>query len=630
MRKSALFILIVSTIAVTGCPLDHPRAIGEKCDGVSFIWPDEAGNVIWPGDSEAYDYYLKNQICPPDKPYCLTKKGFVHRGSVDENGEYLGDIVHPDEIYCSDRRESCPKDSHLVMTDTQTYCAQDSAQHCGSDENNCMDSAKGVDAATCENGLCSISKCLPGFALVNGECRSGAQCCGDFCVDCTLETHARTTCSTDDGIGYICDTACGRSEMIDCNGVCVNPSTNIAFCGVTVDENGDCGVHYCPDMEGWRDGSCIKGVCQVSECILGYHIVGDEEDARRCERDTKEVCGAQKADCTQIAHADTVSCELGKCVVKSCEAGYWLYDNSCLEYSGEHCGGGIECGPHQYCDLDSLTCKCEPGYTDCNGFCYDLTTNLNHCGDCGISCTVDGIRHASDVSCVDSVCTATECAEGYHLYRNGCEKDDLKNCGAHEAVCDASVLPGGTAFNCATGVCTVTECAGGYQKSGDHCSVCDANLSVFVPRATKMLDSNTEIGSASTIILHYKRRLPGETDPNGHPRYKVNFSQPGNNIDHEWMYGDYVNVLVDVKRKVKTDWPGPYVDMPAGCVDPAYGKARLYNTEKCEDNTIEKCYYNITCFDEGERKTWGFFDYKDDRSAFDFYFIDSQTNIPEC
>ena len=630
MKRASVFLIILLGIALTGCTLEEPRAIGEKCDEVAFLWPDEAGAVIKPGDSDTYDYYLNNRICPPDKPYCLTKKGFVHRGTVGENGEYLGDVVYPDEWYCSDRKESCPKNSHLVTEGERIYCEQDSALHCGSADNNCMDSAKGVESAECEDGKCSVGKCLPAFALVDGECRSGAQCCGDYCVDCTHATDARNTCSTDDDMAYVCDTACGRSDMIDCNGVCVNPNTNIAFCGVTADENGECGMHYCPDMDGWRDGACIKGVCQVSECLLGYHTVVDDDGSRRCERDTAEVCGFEKKDCTQIAHAETVMCELGQCIVKSCDAGYWLYDNTCVEYSGEHCGGGVECGPHQFCDPESLECKCEPEYTDCNGLCYDLNTNQNHCGDCSISCTVDGIRHASDVSCTDGVCAATECAAGYHLYQNGCEKDDLKNCGAHDAACDNSVIAGGSAFDCSTGSCVATACAGGYQKSGDSCVVCDANLSVFVSRTTKMIDSSTEIGSASTIVLHYKRRIPGETDPNGHPRYKVNFSQPGRNIDHEWMYADYVNVLVDVKRTVKTDWPGPYVDMPAGCVDPAYGKARLYNTEKCEDNTIEKCFYNITCFDGGERKTWGFFDYRDDRSAFDFYFMDSFADIPEC
>ena len=422
MKKSHLIMLIVSAIAIFGCTLDEPRAIGDKCDGVSFIWPDGAGGEIKPGDNATYDYYLNNRICPPDKPYCLTKKGVVHRGTYDENGEYIGDIVYPDEWYCSDRKENCPKGSHLVVDDAQSFCEHDSALHCGEVGKNCMDSAKGVDAASCDDGQCRVIRCLQGFTLINGECLSGAQCCGDYCKNCTLVSQAHLVCSTEDYMNFDCGEACPLSDMIECYGVCINPETNLAYCGTEAQESGNCEMHYCPDMEGWRNGGCIAGKCKVSECILGYHIVTGEDGTLKCDPDTIDVCGNKLADCNLVAHAQDVACERGLCIVKSCEEGYTLYNNECIKHTGKTCGD-ITCGPHMICDETTHLCKCEQGYTDCNGECYDLNGSAYHCGDCDSVCTSDKYSHSTDLACVDGICEVSGCEDGYHVEMGRCSSN---------------------------------------------------------------------------------------------------------------------------------------------------------------------------------------------------------------
>ena len=419
MRTNRFAIALMAVFGVSGCTLEEPLEFGERCDAVSFVWPDEAGGKLMPGDSETYDYYLNNRICAPDKPYCLMKKGFVHRGTVDENGEYLGDVVYPDEWYCSDRKESCPKDSHLVTDDVQRYCEQDSALHCGSVENNCMDSAKGVDAAQCEDGQCVVQKCMQGFTLINGECLSGAQCCGDYCKNCTMVSQAHLVCATEDLMNFDCGEACPLDNMIECYGVCINPDTNLAYCGTESSEDGNCEMHYCPDMDGWRNGSCTAGICLVSECILGYHMIADEDGIRSCEPDTIEVCGTKLADCNQVAHASEVSCERGLCIIKSCEDGYTLYDNQCIDYAGKTCEG-VVCGPHAECDETTQLCKCESGYTDCNGECYDLQNSAYHCGSCTGICTSDKYSHSTELACIEGVCEVSACEDGYHVELGRC------------------------------------------------------------------------------------------------------------------------------------------------------------------------------------------------------------------
>ena len=535
MKRTNLFTELIAVIVFAGCTLEEPRAVGERCDDVSFVWPDEAGGKLKAGDSETYDFYLRNRACPPDKPYCLMKKGFVHRGTVDENGEYQGDVVYPDEWYCSDRKESCPKGSHLAADGVQSYCEQDSALHCGSAENNCMDSAKGVDAAQCVDGQCQIQRCMQGFALINGECKSGAQCCGDYCQDCTQQDDDKPlVCSADEYMSFGCDSFC-QANMIDCYGVCVNPDNNLAFCGSTA-LNGVCTMNYCPDMEGWRDGSCTHGKCQVSECILGYHIAEDADGSHLCEADSAEVCGTGLTDCNLLPHVRDVVCERGMCIVKSCEDGFTRYDNECIEYVADSCAG-VQCGPHAQCDETTHLCKCEPGYVDCNGECYDLQTSASHCGSCDKLCTTDKISHSAALACVEGECVVSACEEGYHVelgrctsntcvngttdcvHSNGigqvrtcvdgewgdwvvCDKvscnNDIENCGVckngaelcennvtktcengswqNPVECNAGILPHGSEFACDTNnsKCVIKACESGYHLNEDE-NVCEKN-----------------------------------------------------------------------------------------------------------------------------------------------------------
>ena len=73
------------------------------------------------------------------------------------------------------------------------------------------------------------------------------------------------------------------------------------------------------------------------------------------------------------------------------------------------------------------------------------------------------------------------------------------------------------------------------------------------------------------------------------------------------MYADYVNILTTVKNTVNVNDPPleGVIPMPAGCVDPTFNKARLYNTQRCPsgEKKVDNCSLNICCNDN----CWGWF-----------------------
>lgn len=82
---------------------------------------------------------------------------------------------------------------------------------------------------------------------------------------------------------------------------------------------------------------------------------------------------------------------------------------------GQSCDKDADCCANAHCKNGS--CKCQSGYDECGGKCFDLDTSENHCGSCNTVC-------ASGQSCVAGVC-----AEG------GCTAD-LDSC-APDALCIA-------------------------------------------------------------------------------------------------------------------------------------------------------------------------------------------------
>ena len=432
-KKLALFAFLLAAFSLEGCQLEKPAEFGEICENVSFIWPDESMGRIRIGDNETYDYYLKNHVCPLDHPFCLKQRGAdVHRGGLDVNGEYEGDVYIPDEWYCSDRRESCPLDSHLVTDDTGTYCERNSSLHCGKERMNCL--YDGVEYGKCgEFGKCQANACLTETVLAADMCKSKVECCGPYCNDCTKNRPPSLCLEGDIEASDDCqENSCSEFGRIECSGVCVNPDTSLMYCGGKMEGNGTCSGEKCFEQLGWRDGDCIKGVCQVSECLLGYHLDG-KDGSQRCVADSIESCGAGKVDCKkQSEHAKNITCQLGLCMITSCEDGYTLHDNACIEHENIPCGGDV-CGPKSHCNETTLKCECDAGYSNCNGQCFDLKNSRYHCGQCENSiCTTDKVHYSAELECIAGICAAAACEDGYNVEDSRCL---LSTCNGSETDC---------------------------------------------------------------------------------------------------------------------------------------------------------------------------------------------------
>ena len=419
MKKSASIgiICFVLMAVVAGCTLEAAREVGDECPGVSYAYFAKTGKLIRTGSEDAdYDIYLRNGVCPPDASHCMTRMDDIGHSMVEQETQQIW--------YCSDRLETCESDAPPGKIGNTTVCESNSASHCGSQDNNCLDPNKGVQVAECVQGKrgmeCQNELCLPGFALIDGECVTGNHCCGTYCKNCSLSSADETVCYTLDYENYDCGAGCPIDGMIQCNGVCVNPDTSLVYCGSEAREDGTCEIRYCPELvDGWRRGECISGTCQVWECKSGYHMVLSSGNgaANVCKPDTIEACGSDETDCTQITHQTKVMCRKGRCEVLSCEEGYFVYDGACVEMNGEHCGAMDNiCGMHQHCDADTELCVCDTDYADCDGVCYDLETNDRHCGSCDNACeTANADNRCEHAQCVFS------CRNGFIQVGNRCE-----------------------------------------------------------------------------------------------------------------------------------------------------------------------------------------------------------------
>ena len=95
----------------------------------------------------------------------------------------------------------------------------------------------------------------------------------------------------------------------------------------------------------------------------------------------------------------------------------------------------------------SCNTVCPDGYADCDGFAYngcevDLTSNVGHCGACGVVCSFPN----AEALCIDSNCVMGDCLPGYYDLNgdpiDGCESScqptgiDVPDAGFVDADCD--------------------------------------------------------------------------------------------------------------------------------------------------------------------------------------------------
>ncbi|MBO4350078.1 MAG: hypothetical protein J6A01_03905, partial [Proteobacteria bacterium] len=490
----------------------------------------------------------------------------------DNCGE-VGNACDSDEIcshgYCS---ESCQtgiepgtvKEVECVPEGSKKAICVDpmtNPSFCGADDNCKNFSECDVDSQVCNNGVC-ISICeSQGKALC--EVSAGETLCIDLMSD---PEHCGTCYSNCYSIApqnaEVAGCEAGKCiyKCLDGYTNCNSDDSEVPLCYNLKSDNkhcGGCGEDYaCPFPL-----ICKNEICTYSECESPILC----EDNLCQNSDTQ--CGLNCVNCKTEGHAADGYCnDEGECVITKCTENYNLFEGKCLQP-----------GP-EYCVADKASSQ-------------------------PINCTK--IPNAVNPGCNTSTgqCIVGVCKTGFHVYNNECEENSNENCGHHGQTCpNGSVGPHILTYECsAGGTCNVAACEDGYQKDGMQCSQCDADLRVFVARDTQVLDSEAVIAQAATIVLHYKKKTD-EVDAEGRPRYKVNVSfhkedsqyNEGPELEHVWVYGDYLHVVTNVKETITLN--NGTTKLQEGCVDPDFGKARVFNTDSCAGEGLNNCVqYNIYC-----------------------------------
>ena len=170
------------------------------------------------------------------------------------------------------------------------------------------------------------------------------------------------------------------------------------------------------------------------------------------------------ADCANNAAGKVCDAATGSCVACTatsdvCPQGEYCdpASNSCKTGCTDNtdCAGG---GANVYCDTTTNSCAgciadadcplgsvcfqankvCVPGCTDtqlcqsgltcCNGTCFDVTSNVNHCGDCGTQCKAPS---NAAVTCAAGLCGMGACDPAYancnNMSTDGCEQNILQD-----------------------------------------------------------------------------------------------------------------------------------------------------------------------------------------------------------
>jgi hypothetical protein len=282
-----------------------------------------------------------------------------------------------------------------------------------------------------------------------------------------------TYCPGADG-AFVCvvgDCVCG--DLIFCNGVCVDVSTDPSNCG-------GCGV------------VCDSGVCDAGGCVVNATAV--------CAEGLTDCTGA--LDCVDLSSdslncgacgtvCDSRVCEAGSCVQVGCEAGLTYCEEQpgwepagCYDLSSDyhHCGSCMhQCpsaGPAPMAciggECQPTACPEEEGWVDCTGNldCAFLPSDANNCGTCGNVCA-SGV--CEDGSCFGgcgaglAYCPARTigigAAEEPYELAAGCYDlfSDRNHCGSCDVTCPTTV-------GCYGGECTLPPCEGGLvQCEGTGC-----------------------------------------------------------------------------------------------------------------------------------------------------------------
>lgn len=390
-----------------------------------------------------------------------------------------------------------PSGSSCVIN---TTCTQDGANSADCNGNGSCDDSSGAPVCICENGWTGTNcdACATDYHLFSGNCVLNEQCVATSCsgngscqivdglVDCDCTAGYTGTYCDLCATGFHLDVVSGNCVT---NEACVDTSVPSADCNSNGTCNDTTGLVICECNAGWTGITC-------EVCASGYHFNGSS-----CVADS--VCnqdGADSADCSGNGSCDDSSgvpvctCETGWMGTScdTCATDYHLFSGDCVlneQCLATSCSGNGSC-----LIVDGLVdCNCASGYTgtycdqcavgfhidflsgNCvaNEVCVDTSDPSADCSSHGACNDTTGLVSCEcDAGFAGDDCSV--CANGYHMESGNCVVD---------TVCTASSCANGGACTVVNNAisCTCTgnwdpatycaTCASGYHQVGSTCVV---------------------------------------------------------------------------------------------------------------------------------------------------------------
>ncbi|MBR4985351.1 MAG: hypothetical protein IKY83_06410 [Proteobacteria bacterium] len=491
--------------------------------------------------------------------------------------EYCGITQDHPEIFetCKDGRicdgQKCQCPSGTQECNGECIDTKSSQTHCGACDNACKN-----------NETCILSSC---------KCNSGGKCGSDVCTDNT-ENHdhcgGKGDCNSMDidsenYQGLICAEkeicknsacVCDESKYAFCNGSCIDPKTDIAFCGA---EAGCKNYEDCNQIQGT---SCLDGKCTCPEGMVRMKAA---DGAFKCfdTQSDPTCCGGNEGD--TCYNCGNMLCVNGRCLDTTCDSGLINCQNRCLHPENNHV---------QQISVADKTCACKKDYCDNddnpNNGCLDQKIgDLNHCFGCNKPCAIGYTLCTTKNGNPTCACQEQEhlciyknddkndihcytpqdmqnlhledcekCAPGWAKHSDtpwieGCQinlKTTTEHCGQYETDCNA-IIKNATSPYCDNGSCNYKDCISPFgncdtnksngcetnlDSTHDSCKVCGnkCGSNQNCQRSACCYHDNEDIG-ANDICCTKKYR---QEKCFGGYRYKCASSTPSKGISfcHDW------------------------------------------------------------------------------------------------
>ena len=266
------------------------------------------------------------------------------------------DLIH---VSCSGGSTLCGEECVILQRDPL---------HCGKCGNPCP------AGQVCNNSECALT-CSEGLLDCDGSCVDplrDLQFCGAT-SDCQGSNAGQTCAAAQTCVAGNCSVAC-PSGQLSCDGSCVDPQVNPQHCGAAGDCSGEDAGQACAAGEVCSGGvcglTCQKGMVKCDgKCIdplTDLHFCGalggcqNSQAGQTCV--AGEVCSA--GTCALSCQAGLVKCN-GKCIAPLTDLSFCGALADCAASPGEICAAGEVCSGGQ-CNV-----SCQAGLVKCSGKCVE-------------------------------------------------------------------------------------------------------------------------------------------------------------------------------------------------------------------------------------------------------------------